>query len=96
MRHHVVCADGDDPRDLTGEEHPPTAAPRWRGRALSTVTTVASITIEEVRGLARRSRIEVPIDIMIITATSAAIGMSSFWRRQKHGCGAGWRLIDAR
>ena len=76
--------DPEDLADLPGEEdaaqqhadqHADAPGCAWRRRP----TTVASITMLELRGWVRRFRIEaqlkVPIETMIMTATSAAIGI---------------------
>jgi len=61
------------------ESRTPISTPLARSCVPTVTTTVASITTLELLGCSRRLRIEpqlkVPMDTMIITATSAAIGI---------------------
>ena len=80
-----VGGDPEELRDLAGEEDAARAARRrarrWRGRASqTTATTVASMTIAGASagacaGLRSTTSEKVPIETMIMTATSAAIGI---------------------
>jgi hypothetical protein len=61
------------------ESRTPASTPSERSCVATTTITVVSMTIDEVGGWRRRLGIEfqlkVPIETMIITATSAGIGM---------------------